>query len=316
MNSYSNYSILISDDNLELEIKKVFVLDSLLREIHIKLLDLVFDWGFPPSAKLLRKSDAIWERLQPLYMPEPSDEIWEQAVLGYSEKWNFPNCIGSIDGKHVTIKCPRGTGSNYYCYLNKFSIVLMAIAGPDYTFTCIDVGGYGKNSDSGIFEASVMGKRISENTLNIPPDRPLPNESRPTPCVLIGDEAFALTEFLMRPFPYRQSRNDIRKEKFNKALCAARRIVENAFGILVQKWRVFHRPLDVKIETAIKIVKVACILHNFLIKKESHTGFEHLINIPEDSNEAFSNFSNSSRRAPTYAFEVRERFVNHFNMNQ
>lgn len=32
----------------------------------------------------------------------------------------------------------------------------MAIVDLDYKFTCIDIGGYGKNSDSGIFETSIM----------------------------------------------------------------------------------------------------------------------------------------------------------------
>ena len=42
-----------------------------------------------------------------------------------------------------------------------------------------------------------------------------------------------------RPFPYRQSTLNPHKENYNIRLCKARRVVENAFGILVQKWRIF-----------------------------------------------------------------------------
>lgn len=63
--------------------------------------------------------------------------------------------------------------------------------------------------------ASAMGKRFSNDTFNIPPNRPLPGEDADAPCVLIGDEVFTLGTYLMRPFPYRQSRQDHNKEKFN-----------------------------------------------------------------------------------------------------
>ncbi|CAH1987547.1 unnamed protein product [Acanthoscelides obtectus] len=69
--------------------------------------------------------------------------------------------------KHVTIKRPNNSGSNYWCYLHKYSIVLMAIVGPDYKFICVDIGGFGKNSDGGIFETSNMGKRFEQNCVSL-----------------------------------------------------------------------------------------------------------------------------------------------------
>jgi hypothetical protein len=36
----------------------------------------------------------------------------------------------------------------------------MAIVDPEYKFICIDVGGYGRNSDGGILEDSAIGKRL------------------------------------------------------------------------------------------------------------------------------------------------------------
>jgi len=73
----------------------------------------------------------------PIYMPEPTEEIWTKSAQGFFEKWQFPNCIGSVDGKHVTIKCLNDSGSRNFCYLKKFSVVLMAIVDPDYKFICI-----------------------------------------------------------------------------------------------------------------------------------------------------------------------------------
>ncbi|KAG5886541.1 hypothetical protein JTB14_002038 [Gonioctena quinquepunctata] len=105
----------------------------------------------------------------------------------------------------------------------------------DYKFICVDIGGYGKNSDGGIFEASSFGQRLSRGSLNIPSNRSLPGQNEETPCVLIGDEAFASTPFLMRPFSYRMTCHDTPLENYDKHLCRARRVVENAFGIIAQK---------------------------------------------------------------------------------
>ncbi|GLV46428.1 hypothetical protein CBL_20768 [Carabus blaptoides fortunei] len=110
----------------------------------------------------------------------------------------------------------------------------MAIVGPEYTFLCVEIGGFDKNSDGGIFEDSNMGRRFTAGLMNVPKDKKLPGTDEPVPHVLIGDEAFSLKPTLMRSYSYRQSRADIRKEK-NTRLCRARRIVENAIVILSQK---------------------------------------------------------------------------------
>lgn len=248
-----------------------------------------------------------------MYLPEPTTEIWEKSAEGFNNVWQFPNCIGSIDGKHVTIKCPNKTGSTYFCYLKKFSIVLMAIVGPDYKFLCVDIGGFGKNSDGGIFEESNMGKKFAAGLMNVPGDKSLPGKNQPLPHVLIGDEAFALRPWLMRPFPYRQSRSDVRKENYNTRLCRARRVVENAFGILAQKWRIFYRPIEVSVPTAISLVKTTCILHNFLRTKTCDHQYFQFLEPPQLTLDALNNFKNDPRRATNIAFDVRDKFVDFFN---
>ena len=46
---------------------------------------------------------AIWQILQPKMMPTPTAEFWKQVAAEYESHWQFPNCVGSIDGKHILI---------------------------------------------------------------------------------------------------------------------------------------------------------------------------------------------------------------------
>jgi hypothetical protein len=41
--------------------------------------------------------------LQEEYMPVPNKEQWKSIADRYQELWNIPNCLGSIDGKHIML---------------------------------------------------------------------------------------------------------------------------------------------------------------------------------------------------------------------
>ena len=56
-------------------------------------------------------------------------ERWNNIAEQFSLRWNFPNAIGAIDGKHITIQTTEGGGSFYYNYKHTHSVVLMAVAG-------------------------------------------------------------------------------------------------------------------------------------------------------------------------------------------
>lgn len=88
--------------------------------------------------------NAIWKALQPNVLPPMTEEKWSNIAEGFFEKWQFPNCIGAVDGKHVKIKAPFRSGSNYFCYKKHFSLVLMAACDGDYRFVWVDIGQYGK----------------------------------------------------------------------------------------------------------------------------------------------------------------------------
>lgn len=197
-------------------------------------------------------------------MQPPTQQTFKNIAGEFWEKWNMPNCIGSIDGKHVRIKSPQHSGSLFFNYKNYFSIVLLAIVDANCKFIAIDVGSYGKEGDSSIFKKSAMGRKIIQNNFNLPEPKNLPGTNDPLPHFLVGDEAFGLSTYMMKPYSRRIATFDHQMEIFNYRLCRARRVAENAFGLLCQIFRVFYSPIGISPETCDDLIITACCLHNIL----------------------------------------------------
>jgi hypothetical protein len=82
-------------------------------------------------------------------------------------------------------------------------------------------GSYARNSDGGIFAHSKLGKYL-ETHPGIPEDKQLPE----TLCLalhVIGDEAFPLKAYLLKPYTGSQSIRDNEKSIFNCVLSRHRR---------------------------------------------------------------------------------------------
>lgn len=199
-------------------------------------------------------------------MKMPEQESWQTVADGFCKKWEFPNCIGAIDGKHIRIKCPHHSGTMFFNYKHYFSIVLQGVADADYKFITIDVGSFGKQSDGGTFRTSSLFDALQNGQLNIPDDRELPETSSVMPYVFVGDEAYPLMRNLLRP--YNRKMLDADREYFNMRLSRARRVIECAFGIINAKWRILWKPIETFPDTADIIVKAICILHNTIIDIE------------------------------------------------
>jgi hypothetical protein len=153
-----------------------------------------------------------------------SDHDFRKVAEDYYKIWNFPNCIGCIDGKHVIIYCPAHSGTMFYNYKSYFSIVLQGLVDANYKFLNIDVGGYGKQSDGGTCRSSALFLHLSDGRLNIPNESNLSFSDITVPHVILGDEAYPLLSNLLKPYG-RQSL-DADKEYFNARLSRARRTVE------------------------------------------------------------------------------------------
>ena len=269
-------------------------------------------------AQIVRETcDAIWDVLKDTLMPVPDRASWLRISRRFEERWNFPHCIGALDGKHVVIQSPPNSGSLFYNYKGTFSTVLLAMVDAEYRFICVDVGGYGGNSDGGIFANSNLGRALQAGQLGVPAPSLLPSapELGPVPYVVVGDEAFPMKHYLLRPYSGRRLPEASRV--FNYRLSRARRIVENAFGILTKRWRVYTGRLQVGPETADSVVRATCILHNYI--QSSKTAGQHgEEDEDEDEDEDGETILRQLRnlrgnRASEESQRIRDTFRQHFN---
>ncbi|KAK5649592.1 hypothetical protein RI129_000621 [Pyrocoelia pectoralis] len=245
--------------------------------------------------------EAIWTKLQPIVMPEPDEDMWNRIESEFYNKWNFPNLLGAIDGKHAVIQAPPNTGSQFFCYKKTFSIVCS-----------VDVGACGRNSDGSIFKHSNFGKRLLENKFGFPPSKPLPGSNQVLPHVIIGDEAFPLCINLMRPYSRDATRGDEKKKVFNYRLSRARDVSENAFGILMKKFRIFEHRLCLSHDHINLVVLAACCLHNYLRNDICHwTESDLKVDVPNVK--GLQNLQGIGGNACSAALRIRDEFTKYFN---
>ena len=191
-----------------------------------------------------------------------TSEGWLEIAQQFERRWNLPNTLGALDGKHIAIKKPANSGSLYYNYKGFFSIVLMALVDGNYRFLWCDVGGLGHQSDAQIFNNSELKSCIEDNSIGFPEPSPLPNDDKPIPYFILGDDAFPMRTTLMKP--YRRSNLTHRQKIFNYRLSRGRQIVENAFGILASRWQCLARTM-LQTPKVVKVVVSACIcLYNLI----------------------------------------------------
>ncbi|XP_073507020.1 uncharacterized protein [Phyllobates terribilis] len=268
-------------------------------------LHLQFRVGKSTISRIVRCTcTVIWQKLQPIVMPSPTEETWLQVAAGFQTVANFPNCIGAVDGKHVRVQQPPRSGSRFFNYKKYFSVVLMAVADAHFKFVAIDVGAYGSTGDSRVFRSSQIGLQILQDGVTLPAPRPLPGSTHPVPFVMVSDEAFPLQTNLLRPYPRRAL--NARRRIFNYRLSRARRYVECTFGIMCSQWRIFHTAIQLDTETVDTVIKACCVLHNYAreysTEQDEESQLSELIPVV---NSGQGRPSNSGAR-------VRETFADYF----
>ena len=140
----------------------------------------------------------------------------------------------------------------------------MAVSNADSNFIYVDVGTNGRVSDGGVWDNCSLWQHIENGSAGIPDEEVLPNSSTRLPYVIVADDAFLLKRHIMKPFPH-QNQN-LEQHVFSYRLSRAQRTVENAFGILANRFQMLKKPLDLEPQKVEQIVIACTALHNYLSK--------------------------------------------------
>ncbi|KAL4131524.1 hypothetical protein QTP88_008819 [Uroleucon formosanum] len=287
--------------DFEISVKRYLGTGCTFQDLHF-----FFKLGASTIGNIVREvCNVVWEELAHIQMPPMTEDMWKDTAAKFEQRANFPYCLGAIDGKHIRIIKPSGTGSQHFNYKNYFSIVLLAIVDSNYKFVYVDIGSFGKDSDSTIFKNTTFWNLLQKNELNIPESCPILNTNINADYVFVADEAFGLSQHVLHPYGGRNLTKN--KRIFNYRLFCARRYVECAFGILSNKWRIFHRPMNVTMELAVDITKACCVLHNH-VREKNGINFQDTLSI-----DGLEDVNTTSDRGTRSENDMRNTFADYFS---
>ena len=167
---------------------------------------------------------------------------WRNIATGFSERWSFKHTVEAIDGKHIRITAPPHSGSYYFSYKGYHSIVLLGVVDYNCKFIYVSVGANGATCDAQVFFYSNLHQALTRNEMCLPSRESITGEEMPIPYFLVCNNGFALKEWLMNPFPQRGM--NCQQRIFSYHLSRARRMVENAFGILANRFQCLLKVLQ------------------------------------------------------------------------
>lgn len=180
------------------------------------------------------------------------------------------NCTTNsiIDGKHIAFRARKEDGSYYFNYKGFNSIVLLALVDANYNFLYVDIGCNGRANDAAVYNNSSLCEGIRQNLFDFPEDVMLPGMDIALPYVIVADDAFKLTGRILKPHSQKSS---VEHKVFNYRLSRARRIVENAFGIMANKFQVLQKDINLSVRKVELVTLTTCILHNFIRIKDENS---------------------------------------------
>ena len=186
-------------------------------------------------------------------------------MKGFYNAFNFPQCIGTIDGTHIEIKQPKSNPTDYINRKSCFSLNVQACC--DYRYYCfmnVVVKWPRSVHDSRMFANSKLNKMLRNEV--IPPCKQHVLEGEdPLPVFLLGDPAYPLMPYIMKE--YAAGGSTPREQYFGYKLCSARNVIECSFGQLKARFSCLNckRAMDIKfnIDDLPMVIYACFVLNNY-----------------------------------------------------
>ena len=198
------------------------------------------------------------------YVKIPTGEDLAIVVNGFETQWGFPQCAGAVDGTHIPIVAPEECRTDYFNQKGFYSVIMQATVDHQYCFIDINIGWPGWVHDARVFSNSELFKKSEDGTLFPSWQRHINGVD--VPILILGDPAYPLLAWLMKPFPD-NGRLSEAQQYLNYRLSKARMVVENAFGRLKGRWRCLLKRNNMDIKHLPNCIATYVVLHNLCERK-------------------------------------------------
>ena len=208
--------------------------------------------------------DCMWSKSIPHYMPK-SEEDFKNKIVDMEELWQFPCCWAAVHCCHIPMKCPPGgleSCKEYHNFKNFYSIVLMALVDSHYRFVWASCGFPGNSHNALVFKSTDLWRRIQEGYI---PQMGKSIDDVIIPPVIVGDSAFPMCTWLMKPFT--NATLSPEQRNLNYRLSWARMVTEGAYGQLEGRWRVLLRKCESSRDQVCTATLACVVLHNICINR-------------------------------------------------
>ncbi|XP_052415715.1 uncharacterized protein zgc:113227 isoform X1 [Carassius gibelio] len=209
--------------------------------------------------------NAVIKVLLPVHIKFPDSKRLKEMADVFENRWNLPQCVGAIDGSHIPIIAPEKYPRDYFNRKGWHSIVMQAVVDGNGLFWDLCVGHPGSVHDARVLRESYLWKMLNDG-------HPLKqSKAHISGCdvgyYLIGDSAYPLQNWLMKPFPDTGGLTP-QQQRFNIRLSSARSVVDSSFGRLKARWKCLLKRNDCKLELIKKMVLTCCVLHNICEERD------------------------------------------------
>ncbi|XP_054081673.1 putative nuclease HARBI1 [Zeugodacus cucurbitae] len=169
---------------------------------------------------------------------------------------SFPFVIGCMDGIHFKINTPKHDAISNYDSKGVHSMIMQAICDSKLRFLDVFIGFPGSCHDGNVWKSSPIFKGITSGEVPIAGGG-----------IILADSAYPLSKYLIVPFRD-NGRLTTDDRKFNHYLSSTRVLIEQAFGVLRQKFKILNHIDVISLKRVSKVMLSSAILHNFIINND------------------------------------------------
>ena len=254
---------------------------------------------------------AIVKKLLPVYVQFPEGNGLVQVMDGFKQNFGIPQCAGSIDGSHVPVTPPCMNHTDYYNRKGWYSMLIQAVVDHEYLFRNLCIGWPGSVHDARVLANSSLYKKVINGQIFLGIGNHAQIQGHPIRPFLVGDSAYPLLPWLIKPFSFSSSLTSEQK-LFNYRISKGRVVVENAFGRLKARWRRLSKQIDMHIDNAPHIIAACCVLHNVCEVHKDNFDEDWLQELDTSTHVQPSCVSSNSSTNTSGGNEVREVLVDYF----